>query len=102
VESGHSTSTLGASPSSCRTLMMTFPGVPPSGSDRRPRWPAVIQHHDADDPGALRDADGLVCRHLTAGHRLTDKIGTVGFLASELLTELPGLLDECGPPDTNK
>jgi hypothetical protein len=82
--------------------MMTFPGVPPSGSDRRPRWPAVIQHHDADDPGALRDADGLVCRHLTAGHRLTDKIGTVGFLASELLTELPGLLDECGPPDTNK
>ena len=31
--------------------------------------------------------------HLSAGHRLTDKIGTVGFLAGELLAELPGLLD---------
>jgi hydroxyethylthiazole kinase-like uncharacterized protein yjeF len=39
--------------------------------------------------------------HLTAGHRLTDKIGTVGFLAGELLSELPGLLDGCAPPDTN-
>jgi len=36
--------------------------------------------------------------HLTAGHRLTDKIGTVGFLAGELLTELPGLIDKCAPP----
>jgi len=32
--------------------------------------------------------------HLSAGHRLADKIGTVGFLAGELLAELPGLLDE--------
>ena len=38
--------------------------------------------------------------HLTAGHRLTDKIGTVGFLAGELLTELPGLIDQCAPPDS--
>ena len=27
--------------------------------------------------------------HLTAGHRLTERIGTVGFLAGELLTERP-------------
>lgn len=32
--------------------------------------------------------------HLTAGHRLTARIGTVGFLAGELLAELPRLLDE--------
>jgi ADP-dependent NAD(P)H-hydrate dehydratase len=32
--------------------------------------------------------------HLAAGHRLAAKVGTVGFLAGELLTELPGLLDE--------
>jgi ADP-dependent NAD(P)H-hydrate dehydratase len=34
--------------------------------------------------------------HLTAGHRLSARIGTVGFLAGELLPELPRLLDECG------
>jgi len=39
--------------------------------------------------------------HLTAGHRLAARIGTVGFLAGELLPELPGLLDEYGPPQTN-
>jgi len=40
--------------------------------------------------------------HLNAGHRLTAKIGTVGFLAGELLAELPGLLDaHAPPPDTN-
>lgn len=32
--------------------------------------------------------------HLTAGHRLTARIGTVGFLAGELLVALPRLLDE--------
>ncbi|WP_420124064.1 ADP-dependent NAD(P)H-hydrate dehydratase [Nakamurella sp.] len=32
--------------------------------------------------------------HLAAGHRLTRKFGTVGFLAGDLLVELPGLLDE--------
>ena len=39
--------------------------------------------------------------HLSAGHRLAARIGTVGFLPRELLPELPGLLDECGPPRTN-
>ena len=39
--------------------------------------------------------------HLTAGHRLTAKVGTVGFLADELLPELPVLLDEWAPPDTD-
>jgi hydroxyethylthiazole kinase-like uncharacterized protein yjeF len=34
--------------------------------------------------------------HLTAGHRLSARIGTVGFLAGELLPEFPPLLDECG------
>jgi NAD(P)H-hydrate repair Nnr-like enzyme with NAD(P)H-hydrate dehydratase domain len=32
--------------------------------------------------------------HLMAGHRSTARFGTVGFLAGDLLTELPGLLDE--------
>jgi hypothetical protein len=35
VESGHSTSTIGESPSICRTEMMTSPDVPSSGSDRK-------------------------------------------------------------------
>jgi ADP-dependent NAD(P)H-hydrate dehydratase len=32
--------------------------------------------------------------HLTAGHRLTGQVGTVGFLAREILEQLPGLLEE--------
>ena len=34
------------------------------------------------------------CLHLAAGHRLTERYGTVGFLAGDLLAELPRLLDE--------
>ena len=36
VESGHSTSTIGESPSICRTEMMTSPDVPSPESDRKP------------------------------------------------------------------
>jgi hypothetical protein len=36
-----------------------------------------------------------------AGHRSTARFGTVGFLAGDLLTELPGLLDESAPPTSH-
>jgi ADP-dependent NAD(P)H-hydrate dehydratase len=39
--------------------------------------------------------------HLNAGHRLTERMGTVGFLAGELLTELPSLLERYCPPDAD-
>jgi hydroxyethylthiazole kinase-like uncharacterized protein yjeF len=39
--------------------------------------------------------------HLMAGHRSTARFGTVGFLAGDLLTELPGLLDESAPPTSH-
>ncbi len=32
--------------------------------------------------------------HLNAGHRLAARVGTVGFLARELMAELPPLLEE--------
>ena len=37
-----------------------------------------------------------VCLHARAGAILASKLGTVGFLARELLREIPGILDAAG------